>query len=209
MLGLAALSIINSIPAQTGCVAVPAGLVGWWAGEGNANDSTGANNGVIEGGVTFVAGKVGQAFRFDGATADVDIPASASLNLGTGGGMTIELWINPVDVSTNEPLVEWNNGSFGVLLDIAVPVSVGGAGPGSFVGCFKDVTLAAHVVNSPPGVLQTGIFQHLAVTYDKASGEGAAYLNGVLVGQVFLGVFTPMTLGISTWDSGRMISGPG
>ena len=192
---LAALSINNPIPAQAGCAPAPAGLVGWWAGQGNADDSTGANHGVIEGGVTFVPGKVGQAFRFDGATADVDVPASPSLNLGAGGGMTIELWIKPVQVSTNQPLVEWNDGSFGVLLDIAVPVSVGGAGPGSFVACFKDTTFAAHVVNSPPGVLRTGIFQHLAVTYDKASGKGTAYLNGVLVGQVFLGDFTPMTLG--------------
>jgi sugar lactone lactonase YvrE len=190
-----ALSIIHSVPAQTGCAPVPAGLVGWWAGEGNANDSTGANNGVLKGGVTFVPGEVGRAFSFDGTTASVQVPASASLNLGTNAGMTIELWINPVDVLTNGPLVEWNNGSFGVLLDIAVPVSVGGAGPGSFCGYFKDINLAGHAVNSPPGALKPGIFQHVAVTYDKASGQGAAFLNGALVGQVFLGAFTPMTLG--------------
>ena len=184
-----------TVSAQTACAPVPAGLVGWWAGEGNANDTTGAHEGVLQGEVTFVPGEVGRAFSFDGATADVDIPASASLNLGTGGGMTIELWIKPVDVLTNQPIVEWNNGSFGVLLDLAVPVSVGGAGLASFCGYFKDINFGGHPVNSPPGALKAGTFQHVAVTYDKTSGEGAAYLNGVLVGQVFLGEFTPMTLG--------------
>jgi len=184
-----------TVSGQPGCAPVPAGLAGWWAGEGDAHDNTGANNGVLEGAVTFVPGEVGRAFSFDGATAAVDIPASASLNLGMGGGMTIELWIKPVDVLTNQPLVEWNNGSFGVLLDIAVPVSVGGAGPGSFCGYFKDLNFAGHAVNSPPGALKAGTFQHVAVTYDKASGEAAAYLNGVPVGFGFLGAFTPMTLG--------------
>ncbi len=194
-LGSAALLTTNSIPAQTGCGPVPSGLVGWWAGEGNASDSAGVNNGVLQGAITFVPGEVGQAFSFDGTTADVDVPAQPDLDLGAGEGITIELWINPADVANNHPVVEWNNGYWGVLLDLAVPVSVGGAGPGSFCGYFKDVTYAGHPVNSPPGALSTNVFQHVAVTYDHTSGMGAAYLNGVLVGQANLGVFRPMTLG--------------
>jgi hypothetical protein len=67
------------------------GLVSWWRGEGNANDSVGPNNGTIQGGVTFVPGKVGQAFEFDGTSGDILIPTSTTLNLVQG--YTIAFWI--------------------------------------------------------------------------------------------------------------------
>src|SRR4029079_7658900 len=40
------------------CVA-SSGIVGWWPGEGDAKDVAGAGNGMVEGGVTYAAGKVG------------------------------------------------------------------------------------------------------------------------------------------------------
>ena len=33
-----------AVTAQPACVSPPAGLVGWWRGEGNGNDSAGTNN---------------------------------------------------------------------------------------------------------------------------------------------------------------------
>ena len=123
-----------TVSAQTGCAPVPAGLVGWWAGEGNANDSTGANNGVIEGGITFVPGEVGEAFSFDGVDADVRIPANSTLNVGTGAGLTVEAWIRPADLSRALPIVEWNSGEgavpYGVHFWTSEP-SPFGAGPGA------------------------------------------------------------------------------
>src|ERR1035437_6588072 len=53
------------------CVPSPSGLVAWWPGEGNAHDITGTNNGVLEGGVAFAAGEVGQAFSFNGVSSMV------------------------------------------------------------------------------------------------------------------------------------------
>jgi Concanavalin A-like lectin/glucanases superfamily len=44
------------------------GMVSYWAGEGNANDSVGPNSGTPVNGVTFGPGVVGQAFHFDGAS---------------------------------------------------------------------------------------------------------------------------------------------
>ena len=44
-----------------------AGEVSRWSGEGNANDLTGAANGIPMGDATTSAGQVGQAFEFDGA----------------------------------------------------------------------------------------------------------------------------------------------
>src|SRR5262249_53521253 len=46
----------------------------WFRGEGNARYFTGGNSGVLNGGVSFVLGKIGQAFSFDGSTGYVRLP---------------------------------------------------------------------------------------------------------------------------------------
>src|SRR5262245_15525608 len=72
---------------MTNCVAPP-GLVSWWRGEGNANDSVGSNHGALRGGTGFGPGRVGQAFAFDGVDDWVFVPDSASLRLT--GALTFE-----------------------------------------------------------------------------------------------------------------------
>ena len=49
-------------------------LVGFWKMNGNANDSIGNKNGVLQNGTTFATGNVGQAFSFDGVDDRVDVP---------------------------------------------------------------------------------------------------------------------------------------
>ena len=74
------------------CVPPPSGLVSWWPGDGDATDIVDANNGVISGaGVTFVAGKVGQAFNFDG-TDFVRVPDNNNLEPTQ---ITLDGWIKP------------------------------------------------------------------------------------------------------------------
>jgi hypothetical protein len=72
----------------------PADMVSWWPGEGNARDIQGGNNGTPFGNVAFAAGKVGQAFSFDGNSAEF-MGNPASLNI-TGNQVTIDGWINPI-----------------------------------------------------------------------------------------------------------------
>ena len=70
---------------------VPAGLVGWWPGDGYALDlTTNHNNGTLVGGVTYTAGKVGPAFNLDG-TGSVNVPNSDSLK--PADGITMMAWI--------------------------------------------------------------------------------------------------------------------
>ena len=96
------------------------GISAWWRGEGDATDSSDpekdANNGSLIGRFDFPAGEVGQAFQFEDAGADfefagtntyVQIRQSSSLDVGAGGGFTVEGWINPTNVSFQQPLVEW------------------------------------------------------------------------------------------------------
>ncbi len=73
-----ALLTITSPPA---CVTPPSGLISWWRGEGNGNDSKDGASGSLYGGVTFAPGRVGQCLAFDGVNGGVNVPDVAALAL--------------------------------------------------------------------------------------------------------------------------------
>jgi hypothetical protein len=164
-----------------------ASLVGWWPADGNANDIQGGNNGTLQGGMTFSTGAVGQAFSFNGTDADVKVPASAATNVGTSGGFTVGAWINPNDLSSFAPLVEWNNNANGIGAHFWLF-------PGGviFANIFDDVG-GEHSLQSASNAVSAGVFQHVVLTYDKASGVGTIYVNGDVVAQQMVGQFTPQT----------------
>ncbi|MGA2867684.1 MAG: LamG-like jellyroll fold domain-containing protein [Verrucomicrobiota bacterium] len=96
------------------------GIASWWRGEGNASDSSdpevNGNNGALVGLFNFPAGEVDQAFQFinygnefefAGTNAYVQVPQSPSLDVGKGGGFTVEGWINPTNLSQPQPVIEW------------------------------------------------------------------------------------------------------
>src|SRR5690242_5404898 len=183
------------IPSQirADCTNTPAGMVSWWAGEGNGNDSIGSNTATVSSGVSYGAGEVGQAFNFDGSNANLVIPASASLNVGTNSGFTIEGWIKPSDVSGMHMLFEWSDGTnYGVHLTHSEDW-FGNSGPGDLMANIVDSGGGWHPIFSAPGYLTTNSFQHIAITYDKASGVGRLYLNGAVIANDNLGSFTPQT----------------
>jgi hypothetical protein len=92
----AALSLIGLMPLpaapQPNGVAPPAGLVAWWAGGGTANDYLNAANGTPYGGVTYVSGKVGRCFAFDGISGGINVPDVPALALTNS--LTIECWLH-------------------------------------------------------------------------------------------------------------------
>jgi len=174
-----------------------AALVSRWAGEGNANDSQGANNGILEGGVTFVPGhRLRPALSFNGSDADVKVPASPSLDVGLGPGFTIEAWIKPGDLSLARPIVEWNSGGGPVPYGVHFWASEQlpwGTGPGCLYANLVDANGMDHYFSSEAGLLTTRAFQHVALTYARETGEAAMYLNGVPVAHENLGSITPQT----------------
>lgn len=183
---------------QVPCDPAPSGLVGWWRAEGNAYDSAGDNNGVITGAVSYAAGEVGQAFSITGTNADIIIPASSNLNVGLGAGLTFEAWINPRGVTNYNPVFEWNSGDGVTYAGVQMYVLSGGVYssspvPGTLYANVQDVNDGWHQLWSAPGVVTNGVFQHVALTYDKASGVATLYCNGAVVAQETLGSFTPKT----------------
>jgi len=178
----------------------PLGLVALWSGEGNGSDSAGGNTATLTD-ITFAEGKVGQAFSFNGTSSSIRIPASPALDVGAGDGLTIMAWIKPSDVNGIHPLIQWSDES-PVLLSIGVRPYESGV----LQGC---ATLASggRFVISHPGVLASGVFQHIAFTYDKTGGDGIWYLNGVVVARHQLSGQVAGTKGDLLISSNRSFAG--
>lgn len=188
--------ICASVAIPTGlwaaCVAAPQGVVSWWPAEGNGNDIVGSNPGTVNSGVSYSAGEVGQTFNFDGTSGSIPVPASSSLNVGLSNGFTVECWIKPSDLSVRHPIVEWGTAS---AIGVHFYVSHGwyDERPGNLMANIAEGDGIWHPVLTEAGLLNTTTFQHVALTYDKASGVGKLYLNGAIVASADLGSFTPQT----------------
>ncbi|HEX4343091.1 MAG TPA: LamG-like jellyroll fold domain-containing protein, partial [Verrucomicrobiae bacterium] len=194
----------NAVLTVTNSVTPPAtnGLISWWPGEGNANDVVGPNNGTLEGGLGFGTGEVGQAFNFTGNNMDVRVPTNSSLDVGSGPGFTVECWINPSSDSLNNniPIVEWNDDTYwGVHFAID-----NNGGAGDLYANVVDDGGGWHFINSGGGVLMSNVWQHVALTYDKASGVATLYDNGAIVAQQTLGTYTPRTAGRNLYIGRRV-----
>jgi hypothetical protein len=175
-----------------GCVSAPGGIVSWWPAEGNGGDVAGSNPGNVNSGVSYTAGEVAQAFNFNGTSGTIVVPASGSMNVGVGSGLTVECWIKPAELSVRHPIVEWGDAS---NIGVHFYVSHGwyDVRPGDLLANIEDTGGAWHPVFTAAGLLNTNSFQHVALTYDKASGMGTLYLNGAVVASANLGSFTPQT----------------
>ncbi len=182
-------------PAVTNATTPLSGMVAWWAAEGNTvTDSVGSNNGSLLGGLGFAPGEVGQGFNSTGTGTYMRIPASSSLNVGVSKGFTVEGWINPNNVSAQQPLVEWTRDVAGEGVHFWISVSsLGGGGPGALYANIIDTGLASHQMVSAPGIVTNGGLQHVAVTYDKTTGVADLYYDGLNVASQNLGIFTPQT----------------
>jgi hypothetical protein len=192
---LVGLGFAVALRAPDACVGAPSGLVSWWRAEGNLLDSVGTNNGVALGTISFNKGEMGQAFVFDGVSS-IKVPASPSLDVGQGSGFTIEAWINPTNLNLQE-LFEWNqnNGVPTGAAQIGVHMEINESpGDGSIWGNIVDTFGSSHNFHTTNGLVMTNTFQHVAMTYDKASGLAFLYWNGLQVASASVGPFaTPQT----------------
>jgi hypothetical protein len=84
--------LVMALPCRAAnCTVPPTGIVGWWPAEGDANDISGTNPGVLLAGATANAtGFVGSAFGFDGTNSYVQIPDSPAFHPAV---LTIEGWV--------------------------------------------------------------------------------------------------------------------
>src|SRR5437879_8684153 len=99
LLAVASATLMGADPppalGQAGCAQLPSGIVSWWPAESNAADVVDSNSGTLQPETSYVTGKVGRAFHFDGKTGAVTIPANANYDFAPDGQFTIETWVNP------------------------------------------------------------------------------------------------------------------
>jgi len=180
------------------CVPEPLELMGWWPGDGNANDIVGGNGGTIQGAVTFDKGEVGEAFSFAGdGQVSILLPTFETNN----SGFTIEAWINPrtldkatiVSRETNKSSRTWWLGIDGGSIQWILYTDQDG----------HSVTI------SSPAVVKTGSFQHIAAVFD---GRNATlYYNGKAVvtksvGLTSFNVGDPITIGREDLAAGGQLA---
>lgn len=91
------------------CLTAPAGLVATWNGNADGYDLVGGNQGQLLSGASSVAGKVGNAFRFDGSTGFFQAPDSPLWAFGLND-FSIELWANFAAADGNHSFLASDDG---------------------------------------------------------------------------------------------------
>lgn len=162
--------------------AASAVLVSHWPGEGDANDVVDANHGILVNGATATAGGVvGQAFSFDGTDDGVSVADSLSLDLT--GSFTIDAWVKFFSIApTTQHWVAGKAGTYQMVVRADQRLAVAFFNPltSSFVGA---------ATTSP---VPTGVFVHLAGTYDQPTGQVKVYVDGNLGATASLALGTPV-----------------
>lgn len=154
--------------AQT-CVAPPQGLVAWWQAENNGN-AVGGYNVLLRNGASFAAGKVGQAFSFDGVDDYAVVPYNESFNFAPSGQFTIETWVRLEASDHYKALI--------------VKGPLDGQWDWGLWCNTQNRFEAGHHNNSAAistTVAQSGVWYHVAVTY--RNGNWTTYVNGVAEAQ--------------------------
>lgn len=160
-------------------------LVGYYPFEGNPQDQSGkANHGSEYGGVSYGAGKVGEAAQFDGIDDYIRLPRVVEEDF------TVVFWVRTSAVAPNG--TEWWQG-FG-LVDAEVCGSPGGGdwgiaqlnGGRVFMGGGIETVQSNSHIND-------GNWNPVAATWDTTVGQIAVYVHGVLEDDIAIGWIGPLT----------------
>jgi uncharacterized delta-60 repeat protein len=185
LLSLAAFRAAADTP-QTNCLTPPPGLIAWWKGEGNTHDELSQSDATAYSNLAYSTGVVGQAMELDGASSYLKVPANTNLAAGFADGLSIEGWICPNATAKSQAIVDWDRNSvYGAHLWFAQ----GGALNNTLYANLVDQSQNDHIFSSTAALVATNTFQHIALTYSKASGIACFYTNGTLAAQQFLGTF--------------------
>ena len=163
----------------------------FYAGQGNAIDSTGSNNGTIAGNVGYTTGLVGQAFDFSGGEGDY-------ISLGTGpdivgtGAFAIAVWVNTTStgaeyiINQRDP----NNANGEYVLELSDGQVNFRTNANNTNGL--DMTTSQTVNDGN---------WHLIVVQRSANGDGEIFIDGVLAADqtVAPGSATDMESGLGVY----------
>lgn len=179
-------------------------LVGYYKFDGNITDSTGLMPSASSSGIDFVAGKLGQAVRFDAFGDNVNIPDTDRLSFTNGGGMdtamSISLWyyITASSSTGNWIFNKRNNTSGGDEWQLVVLSD----GRIFFTKFDRFSNAIIQQINTTASFNTLNTWFHLVVTYDgsKLAIGNKIYVNGTLVtvsSSTSSGVYSGMNNGLA------------
>lgn len=162
------------------CIPPPSGIIGWWPGDGNANDIVNQHHGTMQNGATFAPGMVDNAFSFDGVDDRVTIPDHGDWTFGDDP-FTIDLWVNFTTVVDRSPFVDHTEGGGETNKWWFMYDAWGHNKPSGPALRFhiNSPTLNPLDAISAPWEPNTGQWYHVAVT--RNGSNYAIYIDGVQV----------------------------
>jgi hypothetical protein len=208
-IGLIVLGFHKNAGAQV-CQPADSGLVSWYRAEGDAADARNLNDGSLQNGTTFAAGRAGQAFKFDGVDDFVEIPDSASLK---PQNLTVEAWVRFDNLtgatSGSAPagfqyIINKKN-LRALMFEAFALVKL----PDNRLAFTISTSAGPHTTVADSRIVQVGRFYHLVGSYDGTTMR--FFVNGRKVGQTAHGYpveydSRPVYIGSSgetSWD-GKM-----
>jgi hypothetical protein len=152
------------------------GLYAVYKAESNANDSLGAYNGTAQGGLTYSAGKSGNAFTFNGTNAYVQLPDNSLNSLNSS--FSVSAWFKTASSISNVDNYILNNISTNAWFN----------NPNGFILEQYGNTLYFNIYNNTNTYTELGVnyffstntWYHV-VTTKLLNGNMNLYLNGSLV----------------------------
>ena len=191
--------LLSPVIAMAQCVAPPSGMVNWWTADNHTFDIIGGNHGTLQNGAGFGAGKVAQAFSFDGVDDYVEVAHDPDAAFNFDGSFTIDAWIflessptpfefapiaskwddvpEGVDNERTYFLSATNNAGLRLRCDVS---SNGFFGPGDSTRVFSATLLTLNT------------WTHTACVFNAADSSVTLYINGQPAGAagVFSTIFT-------------------
>jgi hypothetical protein len=160
--------------------------IAWWRGEGDARDTAGGNDGTLVGRSGFTAGRVGQAFLFDGTDSGLEVAPRPGLRVA--GALTASAWVRldapPGDFAP--VLARWNDLGLDHRAYLLTVVRGGVlwwhlSADGGFATAIptrgsEASARNAVVVSARP--LAPGRFTHVAGVFDGVAGRAALWIDG-------------------------------
>ena len=193
------------------CAPQPTGIIGWYKGEGNLTDSSGNHNynpfrfGFNNFNGSYSAGKVGQAFDFNGTSNSVYVIESPTPRNSITREISLAAWIKPTTINGQQTIVsKYDVGGNGVSFYF----SANGGKLYFQVNQSNTVNLSYTTTNN---VLTAGVYQHVAATFNSATQLMQIFVNGTSVPVTLVnagtvnsvqGFFTTLNLGaLATSDT--------
>lgn len=180
---------------DVGCIAKPTGMTAWWRANNTAADIIGGQNGTLTNGATYAAGKVNQAFSFNGTNQFVSISNMANAT----SNFSIDAWINPTSVGSDAWIFSQELPATSTPLGIYVDAG------GKLIG-WTRVSGGNSQYRTDSVAIVPNQWQHVVATYNGSAGTNSGqswkfYVNGVF--------FPSATTGQFNDQGGASISGNG